>query len=256
VDEGVLKRAITAFLDSAVPADAQVLDQVMARVAGRRPPRRSRHGVVLGLAAAATIAALGTAFASSANFPVLINLTPFMPHDGGAAVKKPLGGGSSDSPVKAEQQSTTIALAEAAFGHHVITPSASTRAHLRHVYFNPAAPVPSGAKPGQQPTSASVGIEYVYASTTVTVSEAFDPSSAPLTVDTIDQGGPKAKGSEGLGPVDIETVSGSPYAVLRTSVGGPVETLMWKTADGLVVTVQFSTPVSPASAFDFASGMA
>lgn len=256
MDEYRLRRVITVFLDSATPADAHVLDQVLARVEARRRGRRVPRGVVLlGIAAAATLATVGTAFATGGNFPIHLNLVPFAHQTGAVKDKQPLGAASSTPPGKTEQASTTLAAAQASFGHHVLTPYASSGAELQQVYFNPAEPVRAGAKPGQQPTSATVSIEYSYAGATVTVWETFDPSSAPLTVDAVDQGGPQSKTSQGLGPIDIETVGGSPYAVVRTVAGGPVQIMIWKTSDGIVVTVEFQSPVSATTAFEFASAL-
>jgi len=258
LDEYELKRVITAFLDSATPADAQVLDRVMWRLAGRRgQARRSRARVfLLAVAAAATIATAGTALAATGNFPIRLNLIPIRSDSGPVTAKQPLGGTApANPPGKTEPASTTMAAAQASFGHHLLTPGASTGAELQAVYFSPAQPVPAGSKPGQQPTPASVSIKYSYAGTTATVWETYDPSSAPLTVDAIDRGGPQSKTSQGLGPIDIETVNGSPYAVVRTTVSGPVERLAWKTAEGIVVTVEFSSAVSTNTAFAFATAM-
>ena len=257
MDDYALKNAITTFLDSAVPDDADVLDRVMSRVATGRPIGKSHRGFVLAVvAAAATLASIGTAFAASGNFPVHLNLIPFVSQGGGVPKEKqPAGGDASSFPRKTEQTSTTMAAAQASFGHHVLTANAASRAQLRSVYFSPGAPVQAGDKPGQPPTPASVSIEYSYAGVSVVVRETFDPSSAPLTVDAIDQGGLRAKTSQGLGPIDIETVAGSPYAVVRTSAGGPIQFLMWKTPEGVVVTLEFNSPVQAATAFDFATGL-
>jgi hypothetical protein len=258
LDEYALKRALVVFLDSATPADAQVRDQVMWRLAGRRgQARRSRSRIFLmAVAAAATIATAGTALAATGNFPIQFNLIPLRSDSGPVTAKQPVGGSApSNPPGKTEPASTTIAAAQASFGHHLLTPGASIGAELQAVYFSPAQPVPAGSKPGQQPAPASVAITYSYAGTTATVWETYDPSSAPLTLDAIDRGGPQSKTSDGLGPIDIETVNGSPYAVVRTTVGGPVERLAWKTADGIVVIVEFSSAVPTNTAFAFATVM-
>jgi hypothetical protein len=257
LDEYALKRAVVVFLDSATPADAQVREQVMRRLTQRRlPAHRSRRGVLLaGIAAAVTLATVGTAFAATGNFPIRLNLIPFWSDTGPLKEKQPAGASSANPPGKTAQASTTLSAAQASFGHLVLTPNASSGAELRGVYFNPSEPIPAGSKPGQQATPASVSIDYSYAGTTATVREAFDPSSAPLTVDAVDHGGPQSKTAEGLGPIDIETVNGSPYAVVRTTVDGPVQWLMWKTAEGIVVTVEFGSPVSATTAFEFATDM-
>ncbi len=202
MDEYALRRAVVVFLDSATPADAQVREHVMRRLAERRLPAHRSHRVLLaGIAAAVSLATVGTALAATGNFPIRLNLVPFW---------------SDRGPLKEKQ--------------------------------------PAGASPQASP--ASVSIEYSYTGTTATVRETFDPSSAPLTVDAVDRGGPQSKTSEGLGPIDIETLNGSPYAVVRTTVNGPVQWLMWKTADGIVVTVEFDSPVSATTAFNFATDMA
>jgi len=259
LDEHAFKRAFVDLLEQTTPADAQVLDRVMSRVAARRGgfSSRSRRRVLLAaLAAAATFATAGTVFAATGNFPIRLNLVPFRSDGGPVTAKQPTGGSApSNAPGKAEPASTTLAAANASFGHHVLTSGASTGAQLQAVYFSPAQPVPAGAKPGQQPTPATVSIRYSYLGTTATVWETFDPSSAPLSVDAIDQGGPLSKTSLGLGPIDIETVSGSSYAVVRTTAGGPVELMAWKTADGIVIYLEFSSPVSASTAFAFATAM-
>jgi hypothetical protein len=202
-----------------------------------------------------TLATVGTAFAATGNFPIRLNLIPFWSDTAPLKEKQPAGASSAKPPGKTAQASTTLGTAQASFGHHVLTPSASSGAELQSVYFNPSEPVPAGSKPGQPATPASVSIEYSYAGTTATVRETFDPSSAPLTVDAVDHGGPQSKTSEGLGPIDIETVHGSSYAVVRTTINGPVQWLMWKTADGIIVTVEFDSPVSAPTAFEFAVDM-
>jgi len=257
LDESALKRALVVFLDSATPADAQVREQVIRRLTERSlPAHRSRRGVLLvGIAAAVTLATVGTAFAASGNFPIRLNVIPFWSNTGPLKEKQPASASSANPPGKTAQASTTLSAAQASFGHHVLTPNASSGAVQKGVYFNPAEPVPAGSKPGQQATPASVSIEYSYAGTTATISQTFDPSSAPLTVDAVDHGGPQSKTSEGLGPIDIETVNGSPYAVVRTTINGPVQWLMWKTADGIVVTVEFDSPVPASIAFDLATHM-
>ncbi len=149
------------------------------------------------------MATVGTAFAATGN------LIPFWSNTGPLTEKQPAGASAANAPGKTAQASTTLSAAQAALGHHVLTPNASSGAELRSVYFNPSEPIPAGSKPGQLPTPASVSMEYSYAGTTATIREMFDASSAPLTVDAIDRGGPQSKTSEGLGPIDIETVNGS-----------------------------------------------
>ncbi len=257
MDEYALKRVMTVFLDSTTPADAQVLERVMRRLTERRRPAHTsgRSVLLAAIAAAVALAAVGTAFAATGNFPIRLNMIPFWSDTGPLKEKQPAGVASAYPPGKVAQAPTTITAAQASFGHHVLTPNPSSGAELQGVYFNPAEPVPAGAKPGQQPTPASVSIEYSYAGTTATVRETFDPSSAPLTVDAIDHGGPQAKASGGLGPIDIETVNGSAYAVVRTTVDGPVQRLMWKTSEGIVLTLEFDSPVSASTAFNLATHM-
>lgn len=256
MDESTLRTSVTMFLDSAVPPDADVLESVMSRVPSRRPQRGFPRGAVLVAAvAAAILATLGTVFAAGGNFPIHLNLVPFAHQEGSARSKKPPDAASSIPVVKTPSVPTTLAAAEASFGHHVLTPSSSTGAELQAVYFQAAQPVPAGSKPGQTPTPATVTIQYSYAGSGLTMWEMYDPSSAPLTVDAINEGGAKSKTSSGLGPVDIETVRGSDYALVRTVAGGPVEEMMWKTAGGIVVTVQFDSPLSTSLAFAFATAL-
>jgi hypothetical protein len=244
------------FLDSAVPPDADVLELVMSRVPSRRPQRGFPRGAVLVAAvAAAILATLGTVFAAGGNFPIHLNLVPFAHQEGSARSKQPPDAASSIPVIKTPSVPTTLAAAEGSFGHHVLTPSSSTGAELQAVYFQAAQPVPAGSKPGQTPAPATVTIQYSYAGGGLTMWEMYDPSSAPLTVDAINEGGAKSKTSSGLGPVDIETVRGSDYAVVRTGAGGPVEDMMWKTARGIVVTVQFDSPLSTSLAFAFATAV-
>lgn len=256
MDENALRRSVTVFLDSAVPPDADVLESVMSRVPPRRPQRGFLRGaVVAASAAAAILATLGTVFATGGNFPIHLNLVPFAHQEAPASSKQPPDAASSNPVVKTPSVPTTLTAAEASFGHHVLTPSSSTGAELYAVYFQAAEPVPAGSKPGQTPAPATVTIQYSYAGSGLTMWETYDPSSAPLTVDAINQGGAESKTSSGLGPVDIETVGGSEYAVVRTAAGGPVAEMMWKTGGGIVVTVQFDSPLSASLAFAFATAL-
>ncbi len=259
MDEHAFKRVFVDLLERTTPADARVLDRVMSRVVARSGgfSGRSRRRVLLAaIAAAATLATVGTVFAATGNFPIRLNLVPLRSDGGPVTAKQPTGDSApSNAPGKTEPASTTLAAAQTSFGHHVLTPGPSTGAQLQAVYFSPAQPVPAGAKPGQQPSPATVSITYSYAGTDATIWETFDSSSAPLSVDAIDQGGPLSKTAHGLGPIDIETVDGSSYAVVRTTADGPVERMAWKTADGIVVYLEFSSPVSTSTAFAFATTM-
>jgi hypothetical protein len=290
LDENTRRTSVTMYLDSAVPPDAEVLDSVMSRVPPRRPPRGfPRSAVLVAAVAAAILATLGTVFAAGNNFPIHLNLVPFAHQEGSpgskqpqdAASSNPVGSAGSKQPQDAASSSsvgsagskqpqnaaspdpvaktptapTTLTAAETSFGHHVLTPDSSTGAELQTVYFQAAQPVPAGSKPGQTPTLPIVTIRYSYAGTGLTMWETYDPSSAPLTVDAINDGGAKLKTSLGLGPVDIETVRGSEYAVVRTGTGGPVAEMIWKTAAGIVVTVVFDSPLSASLAFAFATSL-
>ena len=195
MDEYQLKSVMTVFLDSTTPADAQVLERVMWRLRERRRPahRSGRSFLLAAIAAAMALTAVGTAFAATGNLPIRLTMIPFWSDTGPLKEKQPAGAASANPPGKVAQVPTTITAAQASFGHHVLTPNPSSGAELQGVYFNSAEPVPARAKPGQQPTSASVSIEYSYAGTTAIVRQTFDPSSAPLTVDAIDHGGPQSK---------------------------------------------------------------
>jgi hypothetical protein len=256
LDENTLRASVTMFLDSAVPPDADVLESVVSPLPSRRPPRGLPRGAVLVAAVgAAILATLGTVLAAGNNFPTNLNLVPFAHQEGSAGSKQPQDVASPNPVVKTPSAPTTLIAAETSFGHHVLTPDSSTGAELQTVYFQAAQPVPTGSKPGQTPTLAAVTIRYSYASSGLTMWETYDPSSAPLTVDAINDGGAKLKTSSGLGPVDIETMRGSEYAVVRTEVGGRVAEMIWKTAGGIVVTVVFDSPLSANLAFAFATNL-
>lgn len=141
-------------------------------------------------------------------------------------------------PVKVGPGATTLAAAEHAFGTHVLTPSVASGAVLEAVYFIPA--TPANADGGSPPSPATVALLYRYAGARLDVTEVIDPTNAPLTVDTLGPGMAKLKAAHGLGPVTLETISGSQYVVGRSADGASVEWIIWKSVTGVVVTAHFS----------------
>jgi hypothetical protein len=61
--------------------------------------------------------------------------------------------------------------------------------------------------------------------------------------------------AEGIAALQRGDIQGLATLIDLHQFNGPVQWMMWKTADGLVVTVGFDWPVSASTAFDFATHM-
>jgi hypothetical protein len=209
VDE-LIATALADYVEHGVAADTDITEAVMRRTGGRRRsfPVRLRWAVVgaVALASVTAVAALAVA--------------------------------TGNLPVKVGPGATTLAAAEHAFGTHVLTPSVASGAVLEAAYFTAA--TPSNAQRGTPASPATVALLYRDAGALLDVTEVIDPTSAPLTVDALGPGGAKLKAAHGLGPVTIETHSGSRYVVGRSADGASVEWIVWKSATGVVVTAHFS----------------
>jgi len=183
--------------------------------------------------------------------------------DQGADSKKALAasdgtsgdGGTKTKPTPAGTM--TFAQVEAAFGGHVLVPTAAG-AQLRDAGFQAADTQPMlGGTPA--PT---VSLQYDLDATAtnrgsrVEITEQHNTSSAPLTVDALNQNGPQVKTTGGLGPASIETIDGGSYVVGRLPSDQSVEWVIWKSSDGLTITVHFLGGVSHDAAVAFVMGMA
>ena len=144
-----------------------------------------------------------------------------------------------------------MAGAEHAYGRHVLTASVDSGAVLDAVYFAAATPLPSDAKPGSPPARDTVELVYSYAGSHFEITEAFDPTTGPLTVDALDQGGAKIKVAAGLEAAAIESMDGSEYVVGRSADGSAVEWILWKSAAGIAVTAHLDSGLVHDSAFVF-----
>ena len=253
--DGIIRDAIVDHLELGIPADTDIVEAVLRRGAGRptSPKIRVRWAVVGAIGALVVTSAVVLAVASG-NWPVRLALVPAqnppspIEKHGTTASSVPA---ADEGPGKVGPQATTLAAAERAFGRHVLTAGAESGAALDAVYFAAATPLPSDAKAGFPPSRDTVELVYSYAGSRVEITEVFDPTTGPLTVDALDQGGPKLKVAGGLGAATIESVDGSEYVVGRSADGSTVEWILWKTAAGIVVTAHFDPGRAHDAAFAF-----
>jgi hypothetical protein len=249
----IIRDAVVDYLEFGIPAGTEIVDAVMRRAVGRRvsPGIRVRWAVVGAIAAVLMTSSVVLALASG-NWPIRLVLIPAQnapsPMDK-SGINGSAAPGADNVPGKVGPEATTLAAAERAFGRHVPAASLDSGAVLDAVYFAAARPLPSDAKPGSQASHDTVELVYTYAGTRVEVTEAFDPTASPLTVDALDQGGAKLKAAGGLGEASIESVAGSEYAVGRAADGAAVEWILWKTTAGLVMTAHFDPGVAHDVAF-------
>ena len=126
----------------------------------------------------------------------------------------------------------------------------SPGAALVAAYFEPAVPVPAGAKAGTPPLPDRAELVYSVSGGQVMLQEQRDVAGTLLTVLAADVNGSAAlKTDTGLGLADIETVDGSQYAVGRSNDGAAVATITWKTVGGVDVTMRFDPGMDRATAF-------
>jgi hypothetical protein len=209
---GIIRDAIVDYVELGIPADSDIVDAVMHRAVDRRasPGIRVRWAIVGAIGALVVTSAVVLA-AVSGNWPIRLALIPAQvttsPIDKSGTTESSAPA-SDQGPGKVGPRATTLAGAEQAFGRHVLVASADSGAILDAVYFAAASPLPSGAKPGSPPSRDTVELIYSYAGSHVEITEEFDPTTGPLTVDALDQGGAKLKAAGGLGAAAIESVDG------------------------------------------------
>jgi hypothetical protein len=255
--DGIIRDAIVSHLELGIPAEMDIVDAVMHRAAGR--PRSSRIRVrwaLVGAIAAVLVTSAVVLAVASGNWPVRLVLIPAqvptspIDKNGTTGSSAPAEG---EGPGKPDPRTMTLAAAEQAFGEHVLTASVGSGAVLDAVYFTAATPLPSDAKPGSPPSHDTVELVYSYAGTRVEITEVFDPSTGPLTVDALDQGGAKLKVAGGLGEATIESVDGSEYVVGRSADDSAVEWILWKSGAGIVVTAHLDPGLGHDAALAFAA---
>jgi hypothetical protein len=257
--DGFIREAIVSHLELGVPPETDIVDAVMRRAASRRrSPRGRMRWALVGAIAAVLVTSAVVLAVTSGNWPVRLALIPA--ENPPVPVEKSGAIGSSapaegDGPGKVEPRTTTLAAAEQAFGQHVLAASVGSGATLDAVYFVAATPLPSDAKPGSPPSRDTVELVYSYAGSRVEITEFFDPTSGPLTVDALDEGGAKLKVAGGLGAAAIESVDGSEYVVARSADDSAVEWVLWKSAAGIVVTAHFDPGLAHGAALAFASAL-
>jgi hypothetical protein len=280
MDEHELRSALIAQAEYGVPSDSVPAIDILARVAGTRTGRWWRsHRLRLALAGAGigvALATTGVLAASWGTFPIRFNLVGVPPAretaapgktapatdnaadptKGGSAATKTAAPGASPAGVKIGDPSTAMSLpdAEAAFGTHVLV-ATDSGATLDGVFFTPATPAPVQSKPGAPPDRDAVTLDYRLAGTQVIVTEQRDPTTTPLTVEALDQGGPVLKTEGGLGPASIETVDGGSYVIGRSVDGRSVVWVIWKSTAGVDVAVHFDQGIGHDGAIAFATGM-
>jgi len=255
--DGIIRDAIVDHLELGIPADTDIVDAVMRRAVGR--PRSSRirlRWAIVGAIGALLVTSAVVLAAVSGNWPIRLALIPAQVST--SPIDKNGATGSSapaadQGPGKVGPRGTTLAGAEQAFGRHVLVASVGSGASLDEVYFAAATPLPPGAKPGSPPSRDTVELVYAYAGGHVEITEVFDPTTGPLTVDALDQGGAKLKAAGGLGAANIESVDGSAYVVGRSVDGSAVEWIIWKSAAGIVVTAHFNPGLAHDAAVAFAA---
>jgi hypothetical protein len=255
--DAIIRDAIVDHLELGIPADTDIVDAVMGRAVGRRASSRIRvRWAIVGAIGAVLVSSAVVFAVVSGNWPVRLALIPAQAPT--SPIDKSGTSGSSavaadEGPGKVGLRATTVASAEQAFGLHVLTASPDSGAVLNAVYFAAATPLPSDAKPSSPPSRDSVELVYSYAGSRVEITEVFDPSTGPLTVDALDQGGAKLKVAGGLGAATIESADGSEYVVARSADGHTVEWILWKSAASIVVTAHFDPGLAHDLAFAFAA---
>lgn len=254
--DGIIRDAIVDHLELGIPADADIVDAVMRlAVADRGSSLRPVRWAVVGAIAAVLVTSAVVLAVASGNWPVRLALIPAqnppIPIDksGATASSAPA---ADEGPAKVGPGATSLAGAEQALGRHVLTANVDSGAVLVAAYFAAATPLPLDAKPGSPPSRDTVELVYSYAGSHVEITEVVDPTTGPLTVDALDQGGAKLKAAGGLGVAIIETVDGSEYVVGRSADGSAVEWILWKSAAGIVVTAHFDPGLAHDVAFAFA----
>jgi hypothetical protein len=270
MDDKELSRAITAYVDAGIADDTDLRGRVVraASVPGRaRFGLRRRRWSILGGVALALVTG-GALAVANGNLPVRLELLPSPPSPtagaaagkdpgassepaaAGAARERPSGGPTSaPADDKTPASSITIEAARAAFGADLLSLE-SPGAALVAAYFEPAVPVPAGAKAGTPPLPDRAELVYSVSGGQVMLQEERDVAGTPLTVLAADvNGSPALKTDAGLGPADIETVGGSQYAVGLSTDGATVATITWKTVGGVDVTMRFDPGLDRATAF-------
>ena len=226
MDERSLQDGLVAYIHQGVGDDIDLTDPIMGRAMAVRPARSISSRLRWGLGAGLIFAVLTTA-------AVLAT--------------------ASLQPPKVGADHTTLAAAERAFGHHVVTLAGDVSARLVAVYAR-VTELPPGAPPGSSVSGYTVSLDYAYAGSRVAITEKWDPS-AGLTIDAIDPGLRKLKAAGGLGQVDIETINGSDYLVGRSSHGPNVQWIGWKTATNVVVAMNIEPGLSQELAFALLTGV-
>jgi hypothetical protein len=241
--DGIIRDAIVDHLELGIPTDADIADAVMRlALADRGSSLRPVRWAVVGAIAAVLVTSAVVLAVASGNWPVRLALIPAqnppIPIDKSGAIASSAPA-ADEGPAKVGPRTTTLAAAQQAFGRHVLTASVDSGAVLNAVYFAAATPLPLDAKPGSPPSRDTVELAYSYAGSHIEITEVVDPTTGPLTVDALDQGGAKLKAAGGLGAATIESVDGSAYVVGRSADGSTVEWILWKSAAGIVVTAHF-----------------
>ena len=284
----LVRAAIGEYLEAAVPDDLDLLPKVRARLSGsagadvaaavpdracilpgvrgrlarrRRACRRGGQNrvvrVMLGVVAASIATSVSAFAAAETNFPIEMNL-----------IRMPAPWTHAPPTKQAGERSLTIhdsapislPAAKAEFGHPVVTVDHRfSQARLQAAYYDPGKSAGADPKLGDQAQAASVSVVYSYAGTTAELDERFDPSSSPLGVTAVDEGGPKIKTLDpsrqafGLTPADVETVGESRYLVVYS--GSWIYEMRWKTSSGVVVNLWFAHPVDRAVALALVSNL-
>jgi hypothetical protein len=286
MDEHELRRGLAEAASRGIPEGTHLATDVVARAATsrrRKPWWQARLRIALvGAVVVASLTTAGAVAVANGTFPVQFNLIQGREQNDagpGAADKKraevaasmsaadeakrqalaadkKTATESADAGQRPEKQgdpeakTVTLAEAEAAFGAHVLVPPAASD-NLIGVQFLDASAF--GTKPGAPDPRDSVTLKYSLGGSTVIVTEERDPSPAALTVDALSlDSGPAMKTEGGLGPAAIESIDGGSYVVGRSVDGSSVVWIIWKSSNGVVVTIHFQPGVAHEAALEFA----
>ena len=181
----------------------------------------SRLVVALAIAVAFALVGSGALAVSYLTRPAQVHGKPMSGSSGGFAAKM----GWPGHPIH-----TSIAEAGRLGGFHVLTLNGLNSATLLSVTYVPKV-VPASQPPPA--TGGSVSLEYAIDGTELQINEGLDPNpSAPLEIN-------QKIGPGYTGPLcaSVETIDGGQYVFVRCPDGVTISDVLWKTLDGVDVSI-------------------
>jgi hypothetical protein len=234
VDEVELREVLDRYARAAIPEGTDLRRRIRARVS--QPRRRvlrwpARWGWAVAAAALAVVVSAGAALALvPQNRQVVINFVtrsePPRVDSHGPTVSHPLG-----APAGATASAADVARVQRQAGFKVVLASGVPGARLAQVeYWDWVRDDPLA------PSSPHGGVHLVYrvGANVFNVLETRDarPAGSPLQVTV-----PSNLNRQGTAAPQVETIAGSPYAVVRTTDGSRIAWALFETQGGVRVTV-------------------